>query len=59
MRDGLLAIEGVRWGAHSGVAFGHDIHLRLSYAISDDVIDDRVARIQRFFAGRCPPGAAD
>ena len=88
MRDGLLAIEGVRCGAPDGgfylfpnfeavlrpgegsgelasalldeqrvatvpgEAFGHDTHLRLSYATSDQVIDEGVGRIQRFFAGR-------
>ena len=35
-----------------GVAFGHDTHLRLSYATSDDVIDEGLGRIQRFFAAR-------
>ena len=35
-----------------GIAFGHDAHLRLSYATSDEVIDDGVGRIQRFFAAR-------
>lgn len=88
MRDGLLAIEGVRCGAPDGgfylfpsfeavlkpgegsgelaaalleqervatvpgMAFGHDAHLRLSYATSDAVIDEGVGRIQRFFASR-------
>ena len=33
-----------------GVAFGHDTHLRLSYATSDEMVDEGVGRIQRFFA---------
>lgn len=35
-----------------GIAFGHDTHLRLSYATSDAMIDEGVGRIRRFFAGR-------
>ena len=35
-----------------GAAFGHDTHLRLSYATSDDRIDEGVARMRRFFAAR-------
>lgn len=35
-----------------GVAFGHDTHLRLSFATSDAMIDEGVGRIQRFFAAR-------
>ena len=35
-----------------GIAFGHDTHLRLSYATSNAMIDEGVGRIQRFFAAR-------
>ena len=47
---GLLDAE--RVATVPGVAFGHDTHLRLSYATSDEQIDEGVSRIQRFFAAR-------
>ncbi len=34
-----------------GEAFGTDEHIRLSYAVSADVIDEGVARMRTFFAG--------
>ncbi len=34
-----------------GEAFGTSEHIRLSYAVSEDVIDEGVARMRRFFAG--------
>ncbi len=34
-----------------GEAFGTGEHIRLSYAVSEDVIDEGVARMRRFFAG--------
>ena len=45
-------LDEVRVATVPGVAFGHDAHLRLSYATSDEVIDEGVGRLQRFFAGR-------
>ncbi len=41
-----------RVAAVPGAAFGHDTHLRLSYATSDDEIAEGVSRLQRFFAQR-------
>lgn len=45
-------LEQERVATVPGIAFGHDEHLRLSFATSDDRIDEGLARIQRFFAAR-------
>ena len=34
-----------------GEAFGTNEHIRLSYAVSAEVIDEGVARMKKFFAG--------
>ncbi len=51
--SGALAsalLEQERVATVPGVAFGHDTHLRMSFATSDDQIDEGLARLQRFFA---------
>lgn len=45
-------LEAERVATVPGAAFGHDTHLRLSYATSDERIAEGVARIRRFFAAR-------
>ncbi len=44
-------LENERVATVPGIAFGHDTHLRLSFATSEARIDEGLARLERFFAG--------